>query len=104
MPKNLNYSFHEHSYSIHIYILSLKLYFCFAFLYSSSYFFFLINNAILSFKATGFLYLPLHKSREQLQYFRYNDTAFQRSVEGLKMHFFLLLLFGLKRKTINGLF
>lgn len=104
MPENLNYSFCEHSYSIHIDILSLKLYFHFAFLCSSSYLSFFINNAILSFKATGFLYLPLHRSREQLQYFGYNETAFQRSLEGLKMHSLLLSLFDLKRKTINGFF
>lgn len=97
MPENVNYSFCEHSYFIHIDFLSLKLYFHFAFLCSSSYLPFFRNNAILSFKATGFLYLPLHRSREQLQYFGYNETAFQRSLEGLKM--LLLSLFHLKKEN-----
>lgn len=100
MPENLNYSFCEHSYSIHIDILSLKLYFHFAFLCSSSYLPFFINNAILSFKVTGFLHLPLHGSREQLQYFGCNETAaFHRSLEGLKMRFLPLLLFDLKKEN-----
>lgn len=58
----------------------------------------------LSFKVTGFQYLPLHRSGEQLQSFGYNETAFQRSLEELKVHLLLLSLFDLKRKTINGFF
>lgn len=58
----------------------------------------------LSFEVTGFHSLPLHRSREQLQCFGYNETAFHRSLEELKVHLLLLSLFDLKRKTINGFF
>lgn len=60
------------------------------------------NSAILSFRVTVFQYLLLCRLREQLAVFWVEQDSLPKALEGLKMHFLLLLGFDLKRKTING--